>query len=196
VLGKGPLRNLLILHGCSILALAVGVTLVPNFLKDTRGMDAAVIATLGAGAAVGTLIYGLLVSRTPSLSSNPLRAAAISCAATAVGLMIFAYSYTIPWIAFAFLLRGGMFATWAMMLAEMGEIASARIRSRAFAVMEILGGSAMSIGPIIAAQLYRIDPATPVMAGSILGGIMAATIGVVHWRRLSGSRKESTTVLV
>jgi len=196
VLAKGPIRNLLILHGCSILALAIGVTLVPNFLKDTRGMDAAIIATLGAGAAVGTLIYGLLVSRTPSLSNNPLRAAAISCAATAVGLIIFAFSYTIPWIAFAFLLRGGMFATWAMLLAEMGEIASARLRSRAFAVMEILGGSAMSIGPILAAQLYRVDPATPVIAGAMLGGVMAATLGIVHWRRLSSAPKESSTVLV
>lgn len=196
VLAKGPTRNLLILHGCSILALAIGVTLVPNFLKDTRGMDAAIIATLGAGAAVGTLIYGLLVSRTPSLSNNPLRAAAISCAATAVGLIIFAFSYTIPWIAFAFLLRGGMFATWAMLLAEMGEIASARLRSRAFAVMEILGGSAMSIGPILAAQLYRVDPATPVIAGAMLGGVMAATLGIVHWRRLSSAPKESGTVLV
>lgn len=196
VLAKGPIRNLLILHGCSILALAIGVTLVPNFLKDTRGMDAAIIATLGAGAAVGTLIYGLLVSRTPSLSNTPLRAAAISCAATAVGLIIFAFSYTIPWIAFAFLLRGGMFATWAMLLAEMGEIASARLRSRAFAVMEILGGSAMSIGPILAAQLYRVDPATPVIAGAMLGGVMAATLGIVHWRRLSSAPKESGTVLV
>lgn len=196
VLAKGPIRNLLILHGCSILALAIGVTLVPNFLKDTRGMDAAIIATLGAGAAVGTLIYGLLVSRTPSLSNNPLRAAAISCAATSVGLIIFAFSYTIPWIAFAFLLRGGMFATWAMLLAEMGEIASARLRSRAFAVMEILGGSAMSIGPILAAQLYRVDPATPVIAGAMLGGVMAATLGIVHWRRLSSAPKESGTVLV
>lgn len=196
VLAKGPIRNLLILHGCSILALAIGVTLVPNFLKDTRGMDAAIIATLGAGAAVGTLIYGLLVSRTPSLSNNPLRAAAISCAATAVGLIIFAFSYTIPWIAFAFLLRGGMFATWAMLLAEMGEIASARLRSRAFAVMEILGGSAMSIGPILAAQLYRVDPATPVIAGAMLGGVMAATLGIVHWRRLSSAPKESGTVLI
>lgn len=196
VLAKGPIRNLLILHGCSILALAIGVTLVPNFLKDTRAMDAAIIATLGAGAAVGTLIYGLLVSRTPSLSNNPLRAAAISCAATAVGLIIFAFSYTIPWIAFAFLLRGGMFATWAMLLAEMGEIASARLRSRAFAVMEILGGSAMSIGPILAAQLYRVDPATPVIAGAMLGGVMAATLGIVHWRRLSSAPKESSTVLV
>jgi len=196
VLAKGPIRNLLILHGCSILALAIGVTLVPNFLKDTRGMDAAIIATLGAGAAVGTLIYGLLVSRTPSLSNNPLRAAAISCAATAVGLIIFAFSYTIPWISFAFLLRGGMFATWAMLLAEMGEIASARLRSRAFAVMEILGGSAMSIGPILAAQLYRVDPATPVIAGAMLGGVMAATLGIVHWRRLSSAPKESGTVLI
>lgn len=196
VVGRGPIRNLLILHGCALLALAIGATLIPNFLKETRDMDAAVIATLGAGGAVGTLIYGLTVSRTPSLSNNPLRAAAIACGATAIGLVVFAASYTIPLIALAFLLRGGMFATWAMMLAEMGEIASARLRSRAFAVMEILGGSAMSIGPIIASQLYRFDPVTPVIAGAVLGGIMATTIGVVHWRRLDNASNESNTILI
>jgi hypothetical protein len=87
-----------------------------------------------------------------------------------------------PWMVLAFLLRGGMFASWAMMLAEMGERAPSRLRSRAFAVMEIMGGSAMSFGPIIASQLYRFDPSVPVLAGAILGGLMTARIGWVQWR--------------
>ncbi len=180
-----PVRNLMALHGATIFSLAIGVTLIPNFLKETRGFEPAMISTLGAGAAVGTAVFGLVVNRTPWLSTGPLRAAAIACGAISLGLALFVVSHTLPWIALAFVLRGGMFAAWAMMLAEMGETVSSRLRSRAFAVMEMLGGSAMSFGPIIAAQLYRFDPATPVMIGAILGGIMTIVIGYVQWRRHS-----------
>lgn len=178
-----PIRSLFLLHGVTILSLGIGVSLVPIFLQETRGMDAALIATLGSASAVGTAMYGLLVARTRSLASAPLRAAAISCAAISTGLVIIAASHTMPWITLAFFLRGGMFATWALILAEMGEIAPARLRSRAFAVVEILGGSAMSFGPIIASQLYRVSPATPVVAGALLGGAMAMTMGWIHWKR-------------
>ncbi len=176
------IRGLLGLHGATILSLAVGVTLIPNFLKDARGMDPALISTLGALAAVGTGLFGLLVNRTPALSNLPLRSAAMACGAISVGLLMFVLADTMPWIIVAFLLRGGMFASWAMMLAEMGERAPSRLRSRAFAVMEIMGGSAMAFGPIIASQLYRIDPSTPVLAGAILGGLMTIRIGWVQWR--------------
>jgi MFS family permease len=182
VFRNAPVRALVGLHGAMILSLAVGVALIPNFLKDSRGLDPALISSLGALAAVGTCLFGLLVNRTPALSNNPLRAAAIACGAISIGLLIFVASGAMPWIVVAFLLRGGMFASWAMMLAEMGERAPARLRSRAFAVMEIMGGSAMSFGPIVASQLYRFDPSVPVLVGSILGGLMTIRIGWVQWR--------------
>lgn len=178
-----PIRSLFVLHGLTILSLAIGVSLVPIFLNETRGLEPSLIATLGAASAVGTGLYGILVARTSSLARSPLRAAAISCAAIAIGLVIIAASGSLWWIAFAFFLRGGMFATWALILAEMGDLASARLRSRAFAVVEILGGSAMSFGPIIAAQLYRFDPATPILAGAVLGGAMAIRMGWIQWNR-------------
>lgn len=185
VFRDASVRGLVALHAATILSLAVGIALIPNFLKDARGLEPALISSFGAVAAVGTGLFALLVSRTPALSANPLRAAAIACGAISLGLLIFVLAEAIPWIVVAFLLRGGMFASWAMMLAEMGERASSRLRSRAFAVMEIMGGSAMSFGPIVASQLYRVDPSTPVLIGAILGGAMTARIGWVQWRGLS-----------
>ena len=108
-------------------------------------------------------------------------------------LLMFVLADTMPWIIVAFLLRGGMFASWAMMLAEMGERAPSRLRSRAFAVMEIMGGSAMAFGPIIASQLYRIDPSTPVLAGAILGGLMTIRIGWVQWRESTQATTQPAT---
>ncbi len=192
VFKNGPVRSLVGLHGATILSLAVGVVLIPNFLKDARGLDPALISSLGALAAVGTGLFGLLVNRTPALSGNPLRAAAIACGAISVGLLIFVVAEAMPWIIVAFLLRGGMFASWAMMLAEMGERAPSRLRSRAFATMEIMGGSAMSFGPIIASQLYRMDPSVPVLVGSVLGGLMTVRIGWIQWRRAGASVSLST----
>jgi MFS family permease len=182
VFQRAPMRQLVLLHAMTIFGLGIGVTLIPNFLKDARDMDPALISSLGALAAVGTGMFGLFVNRTTRLSAQPLRSAAIACGAISVGLLIFVVAEAMPWIIVAFLLRGGMFASWAMMLAEMGERAPSRLRSRAFAVMEIMGGSAMAFGPIVASQLYRIDPSVPVLAGAILGGIMTVRIGWVHWR--------------
>jgi MFS family permease len=196
VFRQPAIRSLIALHAVTILSLAVGVTLIPNFLKETRGLEPATISTLGALAAVGTGAYGLLINRTPALSTNPIRAAAIACGAISLGLLVFVLTHTMPWIAFAFLLRGGMFATWGMMLAEMGEIVTARLRSRAFAVMEMLGGGAMSLGPVLASQLYRIDPATPVLVGAVLGGLMTMVMGWLQWRRGARTSEDSMTVLV
>lgn len=170
---NAEIRSLFVVHGTTILSLAVGVSLVPIFLKEVRGIEPALISTLGAGAALGTVLFGLWVSRSSKLSANPMTAAAIACGAISVGLLVFIFGTTLPWIAFAFFLRGGMFATWSMILASMGELAPARLRSRAFAVVEILGGSAMSFGPIIASLLYSIRPGIPIIVGAVLGGLMA-----------------------
>lgn len=173
----GEIRSLFVVHGLTILSLAIGVTLVPIFLNDVRGLPPGLISTLGAGAAVGTVLFGLWVARSSRLSANPLTAAAIACGAISVGLLIFAFGDSLGWIALAFFLRGGMFATWAMILARMGELAPAHLRSRAFAVVEILGGSAISFGPIIASVLYGINPGIPIIVGAFLGGLMAIRLG-------------------
>ena len=190
-----PIRSIYIVHGLTILSFAVGVSLVPNFLRDTRGLDPFLISILGAGAAVGTALFGLSVARIPALSSFPMRAATISCAAVVVGLLVFGFAESLPLIALAFFLRGGMFATWALILAEMGNTAPNRLRSRAFAVVEILGGSAMSFGPIVASQLYGIAPSVPIVTGAVLGGVMAIVMGWMQWRRSDQPTQDPTPIL-
>jgi hypothetical protein len=178
-----------------MLSLAIGISLVSIFLRETRGMDAALISSLGAMAAVGTALFGLVVARTPALSNYPMWGAAISTGAVVVGLVLFVSMTTLPWITLAFFLRGGVFATWALILAEMGNIAPARLRSRAFAVVEILGGSAMSFGPIVASFLYEIEPSMPILTGAVLGGLMAITMGWMQLRSTRGASKDTTPIL-
>ncbi len=193
---NGPVRSLFAVHGLTMLSLAIGISLVSIFLRETRGMDAALISSLGAMAAVGTALFGLVVARTPALSNFPMRGAAISAGAVVVGLVLFVSTTTLPWITLAFFLRGGVFATWALILAEMGNISPARLRSRAFAVVEILGGSAMSFGPIVASFLYEIEPSMPILTGAVLGGMMAIAMGWMQLRRSRVAPQDTTPILV
>jgi hypothetical protein len=76
-----------------------------------------------------------------------------------------------------------MFSTWALFLAAMGGVALPRLRTRAFAMVEILGGSAVSFGPVIAAVLYDIDPPLFLIvsgaASFFMSGILILNYGAV-----------------
>src|SRR5690606_31095324 len=56
-------RSAIILHGCTIGALGIGVALVPNFLEEVHGLSPSLISILSAGAAVGTVSFGIISSR-------------------------------------------------------------------------------------------------------------------------------------
>jgi hypothetical protein len=176
-------RRIIILHGFTILALSIGSALVPNFLKDQRGMSAELISILSAGAAVGTVSFGFFTMRHSKLRSAPLLAAAIATGLTATGYFLFAVLDLVPGVAIAYVLRGGMFSTWALFLAAMGGVALPRLRTRAFAMVEILGGSAVSFGPVIAAVLYDIDPPLFLIvsgaASFFMSGILILNYGAV-----------------
>jgi predicted MFS family arabinose efflux permease len=174
-------RQILILHGATVFVLAIGVSLVPNFLHDVRGIDPALIATLGAGAAVGTVTYGLVISRSPRIQRAPFLGATAGVGAVALALIIFTALGSLPAVTIAFVLRGGFFSAWALFMAALGETAPGSIRSRSFATMEILGGSAMSFGPVVAAQLYGVEPTLPLIVSAAGAAILIPII--VHGHR-------------
>lgn len=138
----------------TVLTLSLGVSFIPTFLEDVRGMDAALISVLSAGAAVGSACFGLAVARIRRLQRSPFLAVAIAVGATGLGLLIFRATAMAPLLAVAFFCRGGLFAAWAMLSAALGEITPPTHRARAFAFCEMTGGLAFSIGPMIAGPLY------------------------------------------
>ena len=154
-------RSILLLHGCTLICLSIGVSLVPNYLEDFRGVHAATISVLSAGAAVGTAIFAIVTARSRKLQNNPLFAAAIATSFVVIAMILFATLSALPAIAVAYFLRGGLFSAWVLFISAVGDLTPARIRSRAFITLEILGGGAMSFGPVIAAQLYGLIPACP-----------------------------------
>ncbi len=181
VLQNQPIREMILVFGGTIISLAIGVALLSNFLEIERGLEPGTIAMLSSGAAIGTVSFGLLSSRLGPFRRSPLLAAACAGAITAAGFLIFSTQTTLLLIGVAYVMRGGLFSTWALFLAALGNIAPRHIRSRAFTVMEIVGGSSMSFGPVIAAQLWDIDPVVPLLTGAVLGFAMVGVILV--WRR-------------
>jgi len=176
------IRSMIVLHGATIAALAIGIALIPNFLEEERGIAPSSIAILSSGAALGTVAFGVFSSRNRVLRQSPVFAAAIATALVVLGFLIFGTQGALPLIAIAYVLRGGVFSAWALFLAAMGKVAPPHLRSRGFTVMEIVGGSAMSFGPIVASQLWNISPTSPLFVAACLGSVMVAVMIVVHRR--------------
>jgi MFS family permease len=170
------IKRIILFHGCTIISLAIGSSLIPNFLESERGFEPALVSILSSGAAVGTISYGIIASRNRHLRSAPILAAVVAASCTALGYLLFATQSSLPLVAVAFLLRGGLFSAWVFYLAAMGNVAPKYLRPRAFAIVEIVGGSAISFGPIIAAQLWLIDPSAPFLAASALSAITVAWV--------------------
>jgi len=186
-------RSAVVLHGLTIFALGIGIALIPNFLEEERGVSPSIISILSAGAALGTVTFGIISSRSRHLKHSPILAAAIASGLVAVGLLIFATQSALPLISLAYFLRGGVFSAWALFLAAMGKVAPPHLRSRGFSIMEIVGGTAMSTGPLIAARLWQIDPRSPLIVSATLTGVMVVVMLVIVRRnkRLNTSPVEA-----
>jgi MFS family permease len=182
--GDSAIRRLLILQGTTIFSLALGTSLVPNFLQDERGLTAATVSSLGALAAVGSILFGLVVTRAGRLQRAPYLATAIAVGSTAVGFGLFLSSDSLPLIGLAFIFRGGLFSAWALFAAAIGEQASAANRARSFALSEMIGGLCFSLAPVAAGPLFALNPAAPLSLAATLALALAPTLLIVQLRAI------------
>jgi MFS family permease len=190
VMHHQQIRQMIVVFGGTILSLSIGVALISNFLELERGLAPGTIAMLSSGAAVGTVAFGLVSSRIGSFRRSPLLAAACTTAITSTGFLIFSTQTALVLMAVAYVMRGGLFSTWALFLAALGNQAPKHIRSRAFTMMEIVGGSSMSFGPVIAAQLWDFDPVVPLLVSAALGFMMVPVI--LWWNRRNMPAADAT----
>lgn len=172
-------RDVLLTHALTVFALGVGAMLLPNFLKDVRDLSPSLITLLSAGSAIGTLAFGIAGIKIARFRQSPYWAAAWSASVTAASYALFAISPWLPAIAIAFLLRGSGFASWNFLVGAVGQYAPRRLQTRAFAILEILGGGAYSFSPLLAAGLFDRSPTLPLVFGSMASLAMAA---VILWR--------------
>ena len=175
-IGDPGVRLIAVLLFGSVFTLSLGVSFIPVFLEDVRGMDAAVISALSAIAAVGTASFGLAVARLTRLQQAPFFAVAFAVGSTAVGFVLFRETAFAPLLAIAFFFRGGLFSTWAMLSAALGDLASAAHRARAFAFCEMVGGLAFALGPMVAGPLYDRRATLPFEAAIVLAVLLVPVL--------------------
>jgi len=177
-------RTLLALQFGTIFVLSLGISLLPTFLADQRGISPAIVAILGGVGSIGSVLYGLFIARSGRLQAVPLVAIAFAVVFVMTTLAVSA-STTVLWlIVVAFLGRGGLWSAWGLFVAALSEtVRSDRLRPRAFTLSEMIGGTAFFSAPILAGQLYALRPDLPLLA-SIVASLALLPVLVWTQRRL------------
>jgi MFS family permease len=129
------------------------------------------------------------------LQRNPFAAVAVAVALTAVGLLLYRNAVAVPLLTLAFFFRGGLFSSWAMLSAAVGEFAPALHRARAFALCEMVGGFAISFGPVVAAPLYNQRPQLPFEIAIILAFLLIPTLLLAQRRARKLNASSATSPL-
>lgn len=186
-------RMIGVLLFATVFTLSLGVAFIPTYLENVRGMAPAVIASVSAAAAVGTASLGLALARLPKLQRSPFLTVAIAIFTIAVALLIFRSTAFFPLMAIAFYLRGGMFSAWATHNAALGVITPADHRVRAFALIEMVGGIAFALGPVVAGPLYARRPTLPFDVSIAMCTVLIPVMLVYAQRRFRALQSRMST---
>jgi MFS family permease len=168
-----------------LLVLTTGFTLVPNYLRDEHGVGIRAIGQFGSIFALGSVILGVIIARV-KVFSQPWNALLLTTLLCPVAFLLFYFGGSVWIFALAFLFRGGYLVAWSLIYAALGEVTPERLRSRAFALSEVLGGAGFAIAPFIAGALYEVDPALPLLAAT--AGAIPLLIAMLLVRRYLAAR--------
>jgi MFS family permease len=188
-LAEPNVKPLLGMQFATIFSLALGISLLPTFLADERGISPAVVAMLGGIGSTGAILFGLIVARSQWLQRHPL-VGVVAAIGMVMGALAVVLATSAVWlIALAFIGRGGLWSAWGLYIATLSEvIRTDRIRPRVFTLSEMTGGSAFSSAPIISGQLYALRSDGPLLV-SLAASAVLIPILLVAQRRMRPSRE-------
>ncbi|MDQ3225538.1 MAG: MFS transporter, partial [Chloroflexota bacterium] len=187
-LAEPSVKPLLGMQFATIFSLALGISLLPTFLADERGISPAVVAMLGGVGSLGAVLFGLIIARNQWLQKHPLTGVAIAIAMVMGALAVVVSTQLVWLIALAFIGRGGLWSAWGLYVAALSEIVrSDRVRPRVFTLSEMMGGTAFSSAPIVSGQLYAIRAEGPILA-SLAASAALIPILLITQRRIQPGR--------
>ena len=163
----GGTLKILMLAFAVIFAGILGITLVPNLLQDTHGISVGQIGYLGSLAAVGSISLGLILNNV-KVFENSMLSYSLAVSSVAGALLLFVLGQSIWMFAFAFILRGGLLATFSVMYATLSDVTPDRIRNRAYIVAEFMAGIGFTLAPFAAGWFYEVRPALPMTVGVVI----------------------------
>ncbi len=183
-------RTILLLAFAVVFASILGVTLVPNLLQNVHDVPIGHIGFLGSLAAVGSISLGLLLNNL-KVFENSMLGFSMAISSVAVALALFVFGQELWIFAIAFMLRGGLLATFSVMYATLSEAAPDRIRNRAYVLAELMAGLGFTLAPFAAGWFFEVRPQLPMIAGM---AVLIPIIITVLWmsRSFGGSSSSST----
>jgi MFS family permease len=187
-LAEPTVKPLVTMQFATIFALGLGLSLLPTFLADQRGISPAIVAVLGGVGSAGAVLFGLVVARGLWLQRHPLVGVVIAVGMVMAALAVVVATHQVWLIALAFIGRGGLWSAWGLFGAALSEVVeSDRIRPRVFTLSEMLAGTAFSSSPIVSGQLYAMRPEAPLLASLLASALLIPTLLLVQ-RRLRPRR--------
>jgi MFS family permease len=187
-LAEPTVKPLLLMQFATIFALALGISLLPTFLADERGLSPAVVAILGGIGSTGAVLFGLAVARSGWLQRHPLAGVTIAIGMVMAALAIIVSTHAVWLIALAFIGRGGQWSAWGLFVAALSEtVRNDRIRPRVFTLSEMTGGSAFSLAPIVSGQLYALRAQGPLLVSLAVSALLIPVL-LLAQRRMGAGR--------
>jgi MFS family permease len=164
-LAQPGVKPLIGLQFATIFALSLGISLLPTFLADERGISPALVAIMGGIGSTGAVLFGLILARNRWLQRHPLVGVAVGIGMVMTALTVVLSTHLVWLIALAFIGRGGLWSAWGLYVAVLSEVVqNDRVRPRVFTLSEMFGGAAFSTGPVVSGQLYALRAEGPLLA--------------------------------
>lgn len=187
---RSTLRQPAILRWCllemaAIFCLALGMSLIPNYLHGVHGISDGVIGSFASLSAAGSMGIGLLVNRVAYLH-HPVKGISLALASATAAFALVIVGNHLATFAAAYVLLGGFLATWTLFESALSGVVAPRYRARAYALAEILSGAGYALAPFLAGFLYELDPRAPVVAGLLLTAVLLVALLTVVRPPLSG----------
>jgi MFS family permease len=181
VLRERPIMLLCGLQALLMFTMWTGLTLAPNYLQDLHDVSLRTIGQLGSVLAVGSIGAAIAISRVGWLRQTTNAMLATVAFTPLVFALLLGGSAAWAFAA-AYLLWGVAAVATQMFYAAVSEVTPDALRTRAFAVLEVLGGGAIALAGFAAGGLYRIDPELPLWVGLV--GSVGLIVAVLAARRL------------
>ncbi len=167
-LAIGQVRLVLLLKFLTVFSLGIGMQLIPNYLRAVGGYSDDLISLLSSVSAVGSIGFGFLVVRNKRFSSAPMRGTAVAVVGVSVGYLLLLEPGLLPLVLIGYVLRGGMFASFSLYSAALGDVTPARNQHHVFTLSELLIVVGFTLSPIVAGLLFNIWPALPLVVSVAL----------------------------
>lgn len=158
----------------ALLAIQIGLPLMPSFAQEVRGFDVASVGLLGSLGSLGIVIANTVMGHRP-----PRRGLLTALVIAALCMIVLLVVPGWPGPAVAYLLRAGYSLGHAMLSAQTGQLVGEAETGVAFGLSETVASAAMMLGPLLAGVLYYKTPALPFQVS--LAAIVIA-LALAWWR--------------